>query len=381
MSRSLSRSQAVILGAVVLACLGAGAWGVAQIGSQQGFWAETFEVEVFVADAQDIDKGTPVHIRGVRAGQVVAVEYPDDDGPDAMVCLRLKIDRKYENRVYADASAAVLSKGLIGTNVVAIKPGTPKAGPLRGGVIRAAATPDVAQVTAKLYDVAQRAEAVLKDVHESQGTLNKLLKDDDLYEDLRAITHDAKKVLGSVNKGVDTVQGELGGLKDFVRTSQEAVSAIKQDADAVKSLPIVRSYVDDPVDSLVRPNHNRDRQVFAASDLFEAGRAVLTPEGKERLQHAANWLNGNKAKGSDVVVVAFADPKDPELTAPAAKKLCQKQSDAVVEFLKERGVHKLGFWSRRKVTPVAYGMSPSPVVEKEKLAPAHVQIILYTPQP
>jgi len=142
--------------------------------------------------------------------------------------------------------------------VVDIKPGSPKAGPLEEPVIHSKPAPDLAQVTAKLDSVATRVDAVLKDVQDGKGTLPKLLKDDDIYNDLKSasadtkrlvknldetttvLRGDAQKTLKAVNESVDAIHGELDGVKTFARSGQEAVTAIKQDAEAVKALPIVQ---------------------------------------------------------------------------------------------------------------------------------------------
>jgi len=57
-------------------------------------------------------------------------------------------------------------------------------------------------------------------------------------------------------------RAEVEGLKTFVRSGQEAVTAIKQDAEAIKTMPVVRSYVEDPVSALVRPECDKDRVVY-----------------------------------------------------------------------------------------------------------------------
>ena len=59
-----------------------------------------------------------------RGGQVVAVDYPDSDGPGAQVTVRMRLRAKFANRVYADATAQVHGSGLLGSKVIAIQPGS-----------------------------------------------------------------------------------------------------------------------------------------------------------------------------------------------------------------------------------------------------------------
>ena len=53
--------------------------------------------------------------------------------------------------------------------------------------------------------------------------------------------------------------------------SQDAAQSIKQDADAIKRLPVVRSYVEDRTALLIRPAHERHRQWVRAERTVRAG--------------------------------------------------------------------------------------------------------------
>lgn len=379
MTRSLSRGQSLLMCLVVLLTLGAGIWGLVRIGEKQGLFRNTFALLLDVSDAHEAAAGTSVRIRGVEVGTVARVEFVDELDTDGKVRLHLEIDEKFRERLFNDATAQIQSRGLLGTSVVSIAPGKPSAGALVGDTIRVVEQPDLAKVTAKLYAVADRTEELLKEIQESNGTLVKLLRDDDLYGDFRQITTQAKSVLVNANESIGVVKAEVGTVKEFVRNGQEAVQSIRQNAEAMKGLPILRNYVEDAPSILVRPNCSSERSVYSDIDLFEPGKAVLTSKGREHLQAVANWLNGNRVSNSEVVVVSFADPRDQNLTHAGAKKLTEKQAEVVTEFLRDKGVHKLSFWTRRKVAPLGMGKDSSPVVEKEALPAAHVQILLFVP--
>ncbi len=393
MTGSLSRPRSVVLGLVVVLCVALGAFGLVRVSAKSGLWTDGYEVTVIAPDAQDVEPGTPVRVRGIEAGRVVAIDYAEDE-----VHIRLRLDGRFRDKLHADAAAAVQTKGMLGASVVDIKPGSSKAGPLNEPVIQSKPTPDLAEISAKLASVADRADILLQDVQSGKGTLPKLLKDDDIYNDLKsasaetkklvqnldatttALRGDAQKTMKDVGASVHAVHSELESLKTFVRNGQEAVTAIKQDAEAIKSMPIVRSYVEDPVSALVRPDCTRDRVVYLPEDFFEPGTSILTDSGKARLNECAAWLNGQQQKDSEVVVASFADPKSKDLTAASARTLTKKQAEAIAEYFRGRGVHKMGYITRRKVTPVGQGFDLSPVVEKEPLPAARVEVILFVPR-
>ncbi|MCI0701759.1 MAG: MlaD family protein [Planctomycetia bacterium] len=401
MSQSLSRGQSVALGLVVVVALVLGGYGVARIADKQGFWTDTTEVTAGFPEAHDISPGTPVRIRGVDAGQVIAVEYPDHDGPDAEVTVRMKIQAKFASRIYADASAQIHDTGLLGSKVISIQPGDPKRGALVDGRLRGVKPFDMKEAVAEVRDLAKgaketaaevktlaketratvaTAKGFIEEVRESDGTLAKLIHDDDLYEDARDTLADLRKLVGRADKAVGTIEGEMGNLRGLVADGRDTLKSVKQGSDALGKLPIVRNYVEDATAILVRPTMKRERWVYESKNMFEPNSAELSYNGQVTLNNLANALKSNKAKDSELVVVAFFDPNDKSQTAESARELTKKQAEVVANHLKNCGVHKLGIVSRRPITPLGMGVNPTPVVETEKFPPSHVEVLLFVPR-
>jgi hypothetical protein len=386
-SYSLSRLQAVVLGLVVLAALGAAVYGVVRIADKQGYWNDTVELSAGFPEAHDVTPGTPVRLRGVDVGQVVAVEYPDHDGPGAEVTVRMSVQAKYAGRVYADASARINGSGLLGAKVISLQPGDPGAGPLAGGRVRGVKPFGVDEAVAEVRDLAKEtretvagAKAVVTAVKDGQGSLGKLVRDDGLYDDVRDTVGDARKLLARADKTVGALEGEMDNLRGLVGDGRDTLRSVKQNSDALSKMPIVRSYVEDAAALLVRPAMKRDRWEFAARDLFEPGTATLTYDGQVRLNDLANALKENKPSGSEIVVAAFFDPGDRTQTTAAALELTKKQAEAVAAHLKACDVHKMGtFKSNRKVAPLGMGTNRSPADADAKPA-SSVQVFLFTPK-
>jgi len=247
-------------------------------------------------------------------------------------------------------------------------------------------TQDLADSARKLNAVLTKAETALDSIERGEGTLGKLVKDKALYDELTESLAQVKTAMKDIHSG----QGTLGKLVKDQEAYTEAmasladvrkmVASVKQNADAIKSLPVVRSYVVDPHKELVRPDCKRTRKWYAETELFEPGKAVLTAQGKKRLDGAAEWLNDQKEAGSELLVAAFAAPNQ---NADFAQTVTQKQSEVVMEYLKKaHDVHRTGFWwwSTRTIRAVGCGTAPTPIPETEKLAPARVELIVFVPQ-
>lgn len=384
----------------MVAALGLGGYGVARIADKQGVWVDTVELTAGFPDAHDITPGTPVRIRGVDAGQVVAVEYPDSDGPGAEVTVRMRLQSRFAGRLYSDARAQVHGSGLLGSKVISIQPGDPKTGALAGGRLRGVKPFDLNEAVAEVRDLAKEAKGtaaevralakdtretvasakgLIDDVKQSDGTLAKLVRDDDLYEDARGTLADMRKLIARTDKAVGTVESEASAVRGLVSDGRDTLKSVKQGSDALSKLPIVRSYVEDATAILVRPTMKRERWTFETKALFEPGTATLTYNGQVQMNNMANILKANKSSGSEVVVAAFFDANDKSQTAAAALELTKKQAEVIVNHLKLCGVHKIGWVARRKLTPLGMGTALSPA-EPEPNAPSHVQVLLFTPK-
>ena len=254
MSHTLSRWQSIALGLVVVAALALAGLGLTRIASSQGLWADTFELETGFAEVNDVGPGTPVRIRGVNAGQVVAVDYPEADGPDATVAVRMRLDARFRHRVYADGTARVQSTGLLGSKVIAIDPGTPTAGEPTAGRLASEESVDFAKTAAKLDDIADKlgdtvdeTTLLVREVRTGDGTIPRLLRDDDLYAELKGLTQDTRVVMKRADGALTVVEVEAENVRNLVDDGRNTLRSVRQGTDAVQKLPIIRGYVEDQV--------------------------------------------------------------------------------------------------------------------------------------
>jgi hypothetical protein len=225
-SHTLSRWQAVLLGIVVLLGTGLAVVGLFAVGSRQWFRGSTFHVRCGFRSIQGID-----------AGEVVAIVPPG--APRGDVILRLRLDSTLHSLVRTDATVQIVSEGLIGGKAIEINPGTESAGPApEDGLLSS-------RSTAELSEVLDQVKSTLQKVRDGAGPLGL---------ELSATMQQARATMHSFEKS----------------------------GDAVRKLPIVRSYAQDTLALLVRPECKRDRTVFAETDLFEPGRATLTGPGRKR---------------------------------------------------------------------------------------------------
>jgi outer membrane protein OmpA-like peptidoglycan-associated protein len=357
--------QAAVLGLVVTCGVALGGWSVFKIGSRQGLFAETFELRAGFNEAHGIDRGTPVRVRGIDAGQVVAVELPAADHPEGKIFVRLRLDKKFQGLIPSDSHVSVLNEGVLGGRLIDIEPGKEATARVQNG-------DEIAVVESQ--DLTAIMQQTLQEFRDSNGTLSKLLKSDEAHKELVGLAKDAREM---VQQAKETIRQS----QDTMREIKEAVEAVKQDAEAIKRLPILRNYVQDNIALLYRPDQSCDSRTYAADDLFEPGTAVLSESGKGHMNNLRPWFDGGKAKGSDVVVVSYADPNSSDLTGATAQALTQRRSEAVVAYLRGKDkAHRMNWFSSRPITAVGMGMSPPPEAPHEPQSPNRTEILVFCPR-
>lgn len=420
MTRQLSRPQAVLLAVVVLIGVSLATWVVLTISQRRSLGSDAFAVESSFADVGGVEVGTRVRLQGMDAGEVVAVVPPEF--PGAPVKLRLLLTGKLRHLVTTDARVQIASENLLAGRYVRILPGSAGAAPVANG----AALPSAP--SAELSDAVAHLNSTIEDANKGKGTLGLLLKDEKTAGDLAQ----TMARINSLVDGVDQGKGTLGLLLKDEKTARELaqslarinamiedvhqgkgtlgpllrdatlyneilatlvdvktalgqdvrrlVVSVRQNSDAIKALPVVRSYVVDAHKELVRPECKRFCKWFPESDLFEPGKAVLTADGRKRLDGAAAFLNEHKEPGAEVVIAGFASVnQDPEI----AQTLTQKQSEAVCDYLKaSHHIHRTGWWwwSTRSVRCVGAGTHHPALPDADRLPGSRIELLVFVPQ-
>jgi phospholipid/cholesterol/gamma-HCH transport system substrate-binding protein len=252
--------------------------------------------------------------------------------------------------IRADSVGSIESDGLVGGKVLEIKPAP-------SGAPDGALVAEDQLLQGDSSDLMEDVAAAVDGIREGKGSVGKFLTGTQAHDAFVDMMHQGTKAL---------------------EKSQETATTLQQDADALKRLPVIGAYVEDPAALLERYKSDRQRRIFNANDLFEPGRAVLTSQGRQNLDGLAPWLKGLKRPGSDVVVVAYADPHS--ANPQAARALTRQESEAVTDYLKtKQSIQKIGWFSSRKVTPLGLGVEAPPMPESDSLPPDRVEIQIFTP--
>jgi phospholipid/cholesterol/gamma-HCH transport system substrate-binding protein len=371
MHRAISRKRALVSGLFVVAALAVAAAGVLVVARRQWRVQPTFLARAEFAAIGGINVGDRVRVQGMDAGVVERIEAPEQ--PGGTVTLWFRIDERLRNLVRSDAKAQIAAQGVVGAKVVEIRPGKPDAPALpEAGRLASEATTELsdlirdASASLKRIDAAAIAaekglgdiNAIASSIREGKGSLGRLVKDEEAYRRLMALSDSSTRTLTNL---------------------EENLAALK------RTWPLSRYFDDrafyDRERVLFKPGADRESRTLDPSTLFEPGRSVLTPGGRKLLDDVAAWFKRAKSSKTEVVIAAFSDDqRDPDLT----QMLTQEQADSVRKYLVDRhSIDSIGWFGTRKVAAVGFGTQvPRTLADSSasNLPGRRVEIILFTPR-
>ncbi|MEE2775623.1 MAG: MlaD family protein, partial [Acidobacteriota bacterium] len=163
--------------------------------------------------------GNPVQLNGVDVGTVARVILPVEMD-DAKLQIWVAIDSRYSHRIREDSVARIQTLGLLGDKYVAITSGTPDFAEIpENGEILAAPAPEIDELLASGGDVVQdlslaasSLSTILRRMEQGEGLLGVLVAEQEggpqLAVTVAEILESVRVVVGDIAKG----EGSLGRL-------------------------------------------------------------------------------------------------------------------------------------------------------------------------
>jgi phospholipid/cholesterol/gamma-HCH transport system substrate-binding protein len=228
-------------------------------------------------NVKGLGRGAPVLVSGIEVGHVETIRFSSAQ----KVRVGLAIEQKALQYIKEDSKANILTLGLLGDKYVEIIPGSMDSPPLLAG----GAIPG--QQELELKDVISTTDSSIKDLDEfinllksefensdgEGGTLPMLLKDPELYENLKIISRSlvvfAKKLEGEEG----TVQMLLNSKEMYenLRSASESLDAFTQ--SLAESRGTVNRLIKD--DELYENFNGTSEKVLNLLTMIENGQGVL----------------------------------------------------------------------------------------------------------
>ena len=187
------------------------------IGRKQNIFGSTFSISAVFRNVSGLKIGNNVRYSGINVGTVKRIVMVND----TTICVNMSIESDILEHMRTNAKAVIGSDGLVGSMVVNIFPGSRDAALLKPGdtleSIRKINKNDMISTLKVTNGNAAALSAELlritTSLNEGQGTLGRLLNDEEMGADLKTTIKNLKKVSGDATSVVEDLQGVISDIE------------------------------------------------------------------------------------------------------------------------------------------------------------------------
>jgi len=183
--------------------------------SSTGLFTKRSDVYTYLDDSAAIANGAPVRLNGITVGKVANVGLSGSSEPNRIVRVTLEVENRYFTSIPVDSQAAIAAENLLGTKYINIKKGRNVVTIQPGAEIKSLDTrefDDVVQqgysTLASLNGIFKKLDTIIDQLQAGNGTIGKLLSDDELYRKVVGIVDETHRVIAAL----DSQEGTLGKL-------------------------------------------------------------------------------------------------------------------------------------------------------------------------
>ncbi len=196
------------------------------LGNKEKLFTSTSEVKAYFGQIEGLKSGAPVRLSGYDVGSVSAISFAGDSSATVQVTMR--IDNALKHFIHIDSEAAIETEGLVGKKIVTISPGSPDAAEINdGGTIRSknpvnvsAIIEETQSIMANIKTLSQNFSDIFAKINKGEGSVGKLINDDNLYNSAVSATQSADKGLNIITRRLDEISDIIvqtsGSLKAII---------------------------------------------------------------------------------------------------------------------------------------------------------------------
>ncbi len=182
-----------------------------------GIFTRKVSLSLYQDNAGGLRIGAPVRLQGVDIGNVTGIGVvTDPNHPADPVQIRFKISSKFQPLVHKDATASLATAGVLGETFVDIDSRQSKKGMVQDGdILLSKDQPSFNDVvkstqgTLQNVDVLlQRADRIFAFIESGQGSIGKLIYDQELYNRLNSTLNEVQAMVNQISSG----KGSIGKL-------------------------------------------------------------------------------------------------------------------------------------------------------------------------
>lgn len=224
----------VLVGLFILAA------GIFYVTGGGGFLGPKYRLKTFLPEVTGLSTGALARLDGVDIGNVESIRIAEGPGEKSPANARnieviMRLDKKYQKYILSDSTASMKTEGLLGNTYINITRGLTGTVVADNGEVQGVEEKAIKEVVERSVDVMTNLEALSQNVQDliagvrrGQGTLGKLLTDDQAYRHLNSILAKSDTLVSDIQEG----KGTLGK----VVSSEEMYNKLKTGLDNVNMM-------------------------------------------------------------------------------------------------------------------------------------------------
>ncbi|MCF6268671.1 MAG: MlaD family protein [Melioribacteraceae bacterium] len=266
------------------------------IGNKESLFVETVIINSKFENVEGLKTGAPVRLSGFTIGSVNNIVLSGDSLGTVIVTMH--IDKSLQHFIRLDSEASIITEGLVGKKVVAIRPGSPSQAIVGEGSFIKSKTPlnisqvieDTQAIIIYVRDLTKDFADIVQKVNVGDGSIGKLVNDDELYYAAVDITKSAKTSLDTITTKMDQI-AEL--IVQTNNTAAKVFTDIDTSMTAIKNIVMKVERGEGTIGKLINDEGSYDSLSLMISNLTTSTEAakmglVAFSENMEALKH--NWL-------------------------------------------------------------------------------------------
>src|SRR5580698_536966 len=209
--------------------------------SKGGLFQHNALLRTYMDDASGLSDGTAVRLNGIAIGYLDRLELTGSRDPKRAVGFDMLVRPEFLAQIPVDSVVGIGAANLLGDKFLNITKGQSPDHVKDGSELKPLESQDIPELLKQMATLlttfqtsVNRVDALLAGVEAGQGNLGKLLKDEDLYNTINAITAEGNKLLTDVRTGNGTLSKLIYDNKpyDDARAPLQRVDAILADLQA-----------------------------------------------------------------------------------------------------------------------------------------------------
>jgi phospholipid/cholesterol/gamma-HCH transport system substrate-binding protein len=167
------------------------------IGTNQNLFSSKFKISTNFGNVSGLQVGGQVRFSGISVGTIENIEIINDSTVNVIA----SIDSDVKKFIKKDSKASIASEGVIGDRILTISQGSTKSPEVKDGArIKSFEPVEFDDILSSIQVTAENAEIItdelamlLSDINDGEGTIGKLMNDEDMARDLDKTMENLRK--------------------------------------------------------------------------------------------------------------------------------------------------------------------------------------------